>query len=181
MAEKTCMEVQRLDRTQPPPGYEVVGTGGASWAKRPRPARWSVRLNGQHLQFEQTKTWGIAAAWAHYEREHDPPGMWARLDSSTGGGLWGVGSWWFTTSAEAAARAAAWAWYWRRAALAAEVERKTQVKIGGAWVDRRLLLSDVDVWPRCLAWSEEDVTTCEAWLKAEQAVLQVRAPEVLRA
>lgn len=120
----------------------------------------------------------IVAAWAHYEREHDPPGF-VVYESD--------GRWYFCGTgvvhlvegadheSEAVARAAAWAWYWRRIAVADTVEfgdpagdpddfpRAQDEGIGS-------------VWPRCLAWPDEQVAAVERWL-AEDGDL----PPVLRA
>lgn len=71
MNKGTCKEglqVARFDRSQPPPGYEV-------WFDE----EWAcfcysttddgVSFNDEPIEAEEA----IAAAWAHYEREHDPP------------------------------------------------------------------------------------------------------------
>jgi len=176
MTEGTCkdgLQVKRLDRTRPPPGYTLTPSCGV----------WVADERGELIREDESfddEASAIAAAWAHYEREHDPPGLVVWLDALAGDDVW----WWGDENRnygpeereEADARAAAWAWYWRRVAVSLETEREEQVKVGEAWVDRRLLLADHEIWPRCLAWPDEQVAAVERWL-AEGGEL----PEVLRA
>jgi len=64
MTEGTCkkgLQVARLDRTQPPPGFDVLTL------------RESLRKT-----IETAGVWGpnaLAAAWAIHEAAHDPPGL----------------------------------------------------------------------------------------------------------
>ena len=112
MTEGTCKErsqVARLDRTQPPPGYTLTPSCGV----------WVADKRGQLIReadsFDDEAN-AIAAAWDHYEREHDPPGMVVWLDALAGDDVW----WWGDEDRnygpqereEADARAAAWVYYW---------------------------------------------------------------------
>lgn len=178
MTEGTCkdrLQVARLDRTQPPPGYR-------SWTYR------GAQVGGVLYESPDGEQIGpLAAAWAHYEREHDPPGMWSgfvgRLPElrmytpRMGYGLCELPSDGMERlgheAAKAAARAAAWPWYWRRAALS---QRLCDEGPMGVVVTRgRALAHGVDHWPTCLAWSDEQVAEVERWI-AEGGEL----PEVLR-
>lgn len=95
--------VERLDRTKPPPGYTLA----------PAPSRRQGKAGPATL----------GAMWAHYERDHDPPGLVVWPDAFAGDDVW----WWGDEDRnygpeereEADARAAAWAWYWNVAASAA--------------------------------------------------------------
>ena len=126
---RTCKErsqVARLDRTQPPPGYTLTPSCGV----------WVADKHGQLIReadsFDDEAN-AIAAAWDHYEREHDPPGMVVWLDALAGDDVW----WWGDEDRnygpqereEADARAAAWVYYWRRAALAARVDAESVVLV----------------------------------------------------
>jgi len=126
----------------------------------------------------------IAAAWAHYEREHDPPGLETWEDPEYGWWFFGLGSdfeWYADLQAKTGARqnpgaerkdarCAAWAWYWRRVVLADALDNLSIRDFAGT---RRSCLTR---WPRCLAWSDEQVAEVEHWI-AEGGEL----PEVLRA
>lgn len=108
----------------------------------------------------------LAAVWAHYEREHDPPGMQVHA--------WGYGRreaeqpWWRARASAnlAESRAAAWAWYWRRVALADALAMITMSSSAGV---------RTPFWPRCLAWSDEQVAEVDHWIAEGGG-----APEVLR-
>ena len=64
--------VEKLDRTQPPPGYEVSEWGNPpGWFWYPDPCE-DAQNCGAPLATEAA---ALAAAWAHYECEHDPPGL----------------------------------------------------------------------------------------------------------
>lgn len=177
----TC-DVQRFDRSKPPQGYNVGWSthGTSEWsftspagARFPRPASGIDDLAGFASEAE-----AIAAAWAQHQERNDPPGMPVEYVRPTDP-LWVAAhdGWWVYTTVvggmlclfrrddEASARAAAWAWYWRRVALADAL----------ICFDPRKVKWDPDVWPRCLAWSDEQVAAVERWL-AEGGEL----PEVLR-
>lgn len=146
--------VERLDRTQPPPKMWVDWNEGAAWC-------WGNDGEGYRGWVDDSEAdahaKAIAAAWAHYECEHDPPGM-ETFDYR-----------WDTRDA---ARAAAWAWYWRRVAVGDVLVQVA--RFGGAGIDdqRSLMLTG---WPRCLTWSDEQVSEVERWLAEGGA-----PPEVLR-
>lgn len=96
-------QVARLDRTKPPPGYVVrpdmrgafgphpTGPGyefacvGISerWAAMPVPPKRASAT----CSSDQARQRGHAA-WAHYECEHDPPGM-ETFDYPGGGAVFG--------------------------------------------------------------------------------------------
>lgn len=130
--------VERLDRTQPPPKME----GYRGWVDDSEA--------DAHAK-------AIAAAWAHYECERDPPGM-ETFDYR-----------WDTRDA---ARAAAWAWYWRRVAVG-DVLVQGAVSISERWSS--MPAPPKRGWPRCLTWSDEQVSEVERWLAEGGA-----PPEVLR-
>lgn len=142
----TAPQIEQLNPTQPPPGFTVEGHGGSPRAKRPRPARWQVRRNGEHVSFQQTRRWAVERAWALYELDNDPPGLqvmcWPHEKASdpptaytfgwlshAAGALWSVGMtpWFEGEDGEALARSAAWAWYRARLKLAWELDEHVSV------------------------------------------------------
>lgn len=182
----TTSQVARLDRTKPPPGTVHDSD------------RRSVLVGLAEMGIVRTSP---ESAWVHYQRFGDPPGMWSRggafglLDDPAndhptyrrGCTLGSLASW---TSAEA--RAAAWAWYWRRIALAQRLGTgpfaplpcecsKPPKEWHGAGASlcqhsgELLRVLATEFWPRCLAWSDEQVAEVERWL-AEGG----EPPEVLR-
>ena len=165
--------VEKLDRTQPPPGYEVSDSEWGSppgWFWYPDPFE-DAQNCGAPLATEAA---ALAAAWAHYEREHDPPGLQVHA--------WGYGRreaeqpWWRARDSAnlAEARAAAWAWYWRR------VEVGDVLMRGPVSISERRATMPVPprrAWPVCLTWSDAQVAEVERWL----AKGGEPPPEVLRA
>jgi len=164
-AEEEAMthQVERLDRTQPPPGFDL-----------------RKLEKGLQMTVVVARVWGpraVAAAWEVHEREYDPPGLVVWPDPLAGDDVW----WWGDEDRnygpeqrdEADARAAAWAWYWRRVAVAdtLDTESCNEARSPRLW----WALKRAPVWPRCLAWSDEQLAVVERWL-AEGGEL----PEVLR-
>jgi len=137
MTEGTCkdgLQVKRLDRTRPPPGYTLTPSCGV----------WVADERGELIREDESfddEASAIAAAWAHYEREHDPPGLETWEDPEYGWWFFGLGSdfeWYADLQAKTGARqnpgaerkdarAAAWAWYWRRVAVANEIGTRVVV------------------------------------------------------
>lgn len=167
--------VERLDRTQQPPGYVVEHDGPDG--------RWywdDTSGMPRCAGYKDSRDNAIAAAWAHFEAANDPPGMVVYDDPFSGGDVW----WWGDEDraysdepcdSDDQARAAVWAWYWRRVAVADKVE------FGDPDGDPDDFPRAQDdgvgpIWPRCLAWPDEQVAEVERWL-AEGGEL----PEVLRA
>lgn len=163
MTEETCkqgVQVERLDYSRPPPGYEIVwsrregdfGVAVGHWWRAGR--LWSSEPHG-----EECLT--IAAAWAHYKAESDPPGLqtWEGHDDA----YWRFGVEREGVSRPGAfgeqseARAAAWAWHDRRHALMRMFEQAAEV------VDSVALSLDHEVlaWPDVLTWSDEAVASSE--------------------
>ena len=118
--------VERLDYTNAPPGYRVGRKGFILYAQDGEHVRIVARIASSTAE-------ALAAAWAHYKREHDPPGFTVR------GFRFGAG--WVADVAvgikptaestlvlvddngavfvdACAARVYAWAWHDRRHALA---------------------------------------------------------------
>lgn len=168
-AEEEAMthQVERLDRTQPPPGFDL-----------------RKLEKGLQMTVVVARVWGpraVAAAWEVHEREHDPPGMWTRgggRGDFASLGQFGVDGSNVSLAFDERwtrkdARAAAWAWYWRRVAVAdtLDTESCNEARSPRLW----WALKRAPVWPRCLAWSDEQLAVVERWL-AEGGEL----PEVLR-
>ena len=138
--------VERLNYAKEPPGYRVAwGTQGPrEWSFRspggtrlPRPADGCDDL----AEFATQRT-ALAAAWTHYKREHDLPGL--EVERCGFGQRTAEQPWWMTTD-EGAEHAAAWAWHDRRHALAG-----------------RLTLQDA--WPRCLRWTDAECDQVDRWI-----------------
>jgi hypothetical protein len=148
------MTVERLDRSRPPPGYHhSCPIGVAALGQGPVDR-------------------ALAAAWDHYEKRNDPPGLRSH-NAPHGRARWSLVGPPMVTFVIAdhatldAARAAAWSRYWRRVALSISVNTDT--------LDRIQSQSIRDPWPRCLAWSDEEVADVKRWLADGGEV-----PEVLR-
>ena len=157
----TTQPIARLDRTQPPPGYTLTPSCGV----------WVADKRGDLIREADSfddEADARAAAWDHYEREHDPPG----LEVRTLGAGWAVSlrgiidpgpgirtvitgptPW---TMAEA--RAAAWVWYWRRVAVANDLDNLSIRDFAGT------PRGCVTRWPECLVWLDEQVFTVERWI-----------------
>ena len=131
--------IESLDYTMPPPGYRTRKRYCWQWV------RDDGVVGAGEWDNEDVAT---AAAWAHYKREHDPPGvltfgplgpnqswLWTLLSGASHAESW--------AGDQAQARAAAWAWHDRRLALA---ER-----------DGNILL-----WSAYLSMTDDEVTFAEA-------------------
>ena len=163
-------DIKRLDYSNPPPGY----LGGRSDA----------------AYLGATPEESLAAAWAHYKERHDPPGMRVLRATILQGfilqDVWGL---YLLDSVEHViwcdsqvdARAAAWTGYDCRLALAARVLREVVTArerlYDGLNVGLPSTRTPLDVWPRCLTWSDAQVSEVERWLDGSTAT----TPEVLRA
>lgn len=161
MANTEC-----LDYSKPPPEYTVqelciLGRVSATVYV------WETTIGGVVWRGEQCERpeQALHLSWAHYKSRHDPPGLRLHCEESQPDDLWTVtvgdandipGQW----ISDTAARAAAWVWYDRRLALATSLDSH-----------------GLDIyWPRCLAWSDEQVDAVERWLADTSAPF----PEVLR-
>lgn len=138
------MQIEKLDRTQPPPGYEIrdtsyedgddeVGGYGVNISE------WSWIADG-YTDSASSRNACVADAWRNYEEDNDPPGMetWNEAEGPPGGvwmvGVLGESGHFGNYRSEIEARADAWSHYWRRVVF-------------------------INAWPRCLAWSDEQVAS----------------------
>jgi hypothetical protein len=156
-------EVARLDRSEPPEGYQV-GRGQWSCPAAVQPGT----IQGKPWTSARFCTEGqeLECAWTHREARQDPPGM--RVEVANGVATAGVATAWVDCDPsgpvpawrrrggiEADARAAAWAWYWRRVDLANRLDASPLgmpgTKRGNGWLE----------------WTDED---CE---KVERALAEV--------
>lgn len=164
MTGETHTNVERLNYSKPPPGYEPH-----PWRTRDNRNQfaWAFTI-GNHTVLEtleaQTEGQALAAGWTHYKAQHDPPGMtvWDEegdwlvqvLDHpavESPGNQVGPGLFYRLGDG---ARAAAWAWYDRRLAL---VKRLDETLVGKINAHQH----GDNVW---LAWSDEDCTAVERYL-----------------
>lgn len=164
MAEETCMEVKRLDRAQPPPGYEV-----------------GIDLSSHG------RAMAVAACWARYERECDPPGL-TTLDVRMSGlwcpyvqhadGLYPAEMLVRDADTQERARAYAWSYYWRRAALVQLFERASEImKVPAFPIGKEAV-----AWADILTWPDDKVASMEREVAAMiHREAEKRAKEVLRA
>lgn len=144
--------IERLSRTRPPPGYDLLVDGDlyfrwytlASVAEGSRGEPCEEAAQATHL------------AWNKYEAANDPPGMKVWCDPFAGDDVWWFGNedraYGEEKREEADARAAAWAWYWQHVAVVGLAER---------------LGFEVPSWPDALALSDEVVSRVErafTWL-----------------
>ena len=149
--------VEKLDRTQPPPGFAA-----------------------EHFDGPES-TWALADAWVHYESEHDPPGMEIRSDGlcdDAGRIIDKSERWVFDVgvlsffgpddegfSAEGEARAAAWRRYWRCVDL---IERARKLARARDRQDRGLAKG----WAEILTWPETELAREEGELAALEEVVR---------
>lgn len=169
MSEQT-QTIARLDRSKPPPGYEIRDTsyedgdsevGGYGVIIE----EWSWLADG-YTDSAASREICIADAWLHFEEDNDPPGLVVWCDPFSGGDVW-----WFGDEdkayspehhqTESEARAAAWAAYWRRVAVSLAMEASG-------------IEAYKSVWPGCLAWPDNTVA------HHESAMRLIGASEVLR-
>lgn len=159
----TAETVERLDYSKPPPGCEIVNKG----------ERWHGVIDGLLVFVMASQSDVLAAAWTDHKARRDPPGL--RVDSEEAD--WYVqvldlphydapghiGPARFFTS-EDEARAVARAWYDWRLAL---YEQLSMITFSGL---------RTPLWPRMLAWSDDQVDEVDRWLVDSTAEM----PEVLR-
>lgn len=211
IAAIAAITIPRLDYSKPLPGY-VVRFEDSSMANGDGPPLWWWG-HPEYAASAGEEDDGLAAAWSHYKREHDPPGMKLMRAREEALLWWSV---WVTTSEgwrkispnpqawadgdsedsdKADARAFAWAWHDSRLALAAKLDGGTfcpkchsqdayveaiddktttqpwctecDVEMGGLFDD---------IWPRCLTWSDEQISEIERWRADSTAEM----PDVLR-
>ncbi len=142
--------VERLDLSKPPPGYTVEYYDGWWWAD-------SGEDGNETAYGEEGEA--IAAAWAHHEARHDPPGM------NLLGGFFCSPR---TNPKFEEARAAAWRVYWDALNVADILDGENGP--AETWPERC-------AWPRPLAWTREQRVEVRRWAADPAAEL----PEVLRA
>lgn len=142
--------VEKLDRTQPPPGFAA-----------------------EHFDGRES-TWALADAWVHYESEHDPPGMEIRSDGLVPrrwvfdvGVLSFFGPDGEGFSAEGEARAGAWRRYWRCVDLIERARKLARAR------DRQDLNSGLaEGWAEILTWPETELAREEGELAALEEVVR---------
>jgi len=193
----TVRSVARCNYSEPPPGFDVWYDDGQREDGEPDPdcvGFYFARdvLNNEVLPADgkplRTYALAVAAAWALFRTENDPPGLqvavWPHEKASDPptavtfnwlardvGEPWKVKAtpWFEGPEAEIDARRAAWKWYDDRLEFEPE---------------EGCLLEDHDgapvpaapVWPSCLAWPDRTVVEVKAWTADPDAPL----PEVLR-
>lgn len=142
----------RVDYSQPPPRYEirVEFEGGRAFGSGPG---FKCVEGGSDDSLAEADV--QSAAWAHYKRRHNPPGMHIFDDLSSYR--------WRLTSArmegpptrtEDEARADAWEWHDPRHELALALE--------GEGVQ-------LDLWPAALTLTDAEVAECKEWLPTASA------------
>jgi len=171
-----------LDYNKPPPGYRIDEQDDGEWD-------WSVGgdvPSDGNAHLITTESDALAAAWAHYKSEHDPPGMWsgqARGEHPGGYGFALMGSdHGHPIEADFEriddARAAAWAWHDRRRAIVVDINDQTCS--GGR---------ELAAWlARAIAWTEAECSEIEAYavlpfprsVDMPQALQRVLLPEATR-
>lgn len=174
--------IDRLDYSKPPPGYRCWPIGGigpnaseilfhdlSGWRDRGgsttvpgKAAGWSDEADCR------------AAAWAHYKRYNDPPGMVVQWFQGREGGEWTASNAQglvytrchaIRKEGRPEASAAAWAC---RGVLADKVNAQI--------LDSRYVAVDGPIWPTVLTWSDKQVDEVDRWLVDSTAEM----PEVLR-
>lgn len=183
------MTVERLNFSQPPNGYLVWFDDGWSCVC------WGLEDDGQAINTSDdnlTEESATAAAWAHHEARHDPPGM--AVHFIAGEGWWvqvldhpagesddnHVGPTRHPLADLAEARVAAWAWY-EDAVEVADLLEDGLLDDGPphpTWFERC-------AWPRPLAWTAEQRAEARHWLAYPHVLAQATGvpaelPEVLR-
>lgn len=181
--------IPRLNRSEPPPKYVVWFDD--EW----QCVCWGLEDDGQALNHPDdglTEETAISAAWAHYQKRNDPPGMgvselvdleddWHGADqpwaatvdpqlSTDPDVLACPFPCWLDTDGqeyptEAEARAAAWAWYWRRVGLIERAQRLARARNLQALQD-----GIADGWAEILTWPDEQVAREERELAELEAV-----------
>ena len=171
MENPKTQDVERLNYSEPPPGYKVGQESEAQWYW----VRGPVDGEGYRGDVAIGEGAALAAAWTHVKVHHDPPGVYRcgplALYVTFGPGL-----------PRFLSRTEAWAWYDCRLGLAEKWQRiydtdgdarqLAAVRYRGA--DDETAFDNW--WPRCLAWSSEQVANVERWLSDST----VETPGVLR-
>lgn len=152
MTEET--DVEKLDFSKPPPGYEVAvdgefsefAGGGETWG-------WTSEDGKCHGSICESEEEAIDEGWEDFKAHSDPPGLEVYHEPEGQLGVWMVraldeAGHFADFRSETEARAAAWAWYERRLALVERLE--------GEGVQ-------LDMWPAALVWTDEECGECEAW------------------
>lgn len=183
--------VERLDRTQPPPGFDIahLNEGGRDVFRYTRnlvgPAGIGL-LGAAFGEPCERREQAIHLAWNRHELEDDPPGMCTEpihLDRSERwkfrceGRFYPTEDYWLFRDG---ARSSAWAWYWRRIGLAVALEKFPSHPAGS-----RFLARVDDCWPRCLTWTDKECEQAQDWLvwhttTGIKVACAPRLPEVLR-
>lgn len=155
-------KIERLDLSKPP-GYileEVPGPEGA-W-------RWRCCGETNTADGPISKERANAAAWAHYQARHDPPGLTVFRDAMCGpGNVWWVGDaktmrGLSSHHGKPAARAAAWNWYWRRKGSWDKTMEVVRAAFGKTLADTvSAELVGAALWPDILTWSDEKMDSHE--------------------
>lgn len=171
-------EIERLDLSKPPPGYEVFtdNSDDRCWHYS---LACELALNDcPHGSREAA----IVAAWAHYQANHDPPGMWTGFagvspDLETAYPRMGAGLAEFAIRTERqpvpmsevgrVACSAAWQRYLDALCVADILDRENSPS------ETRL---ERCAWPRPLMWTDEQRAEVRRWSTGLTAEL----PEVLR-
>lgn len=179
MTEGTCnrgLQVARLDRNERPEGYIIRPTSFAYCFIDPTGNAHASSMDAHGHGWSRDTA--LERAWAHYEREHNPPGMWVESGGFAEDDVvfWGVGHERDVDNATAstsyeAARAAAWAHYWKRLELVRRMEALT---------DPRYRLQAPGAWPEVLAWSDEQVSQVEKDLAEAEAKDAAKPPAPVR-
>ena len=151
--------VARLDYSKPPPGFDI--------AVLPSSLTKSVTT---------ASVWDdpnvLAAAWDYCRVYFDPPG-------AMNCGPLGLYVTFGPRLPRMLSRSAAWAWYDRRHALVGQIVTVADLMSCGRAEfegDPPIEMIRFGMWPRCLAWSDEQVAEVEFWLRDSTAEM----PEVLR-
>lgn len=163
-------DAEMLDYGKPPPGWSPIHACGYEDGTFYRCMRGGTGYRGETI--EEVK----AAAWAHYKTEHDPPGMRVIGTGDADQTFAGVRHFFLShtgqaenSAARAEARVVAWAWHDRRLALAgrvlAEVSIASERLYGGLNVGLPSSRAPLEIWPRCLTWTDEQVAEVEAWMQ----------------
>lgn len=181
-------DIERLDFSKPPPGYDVVANG-FDQERFPVERRWHATSELHSSNNHASEANANAAAWTHHKARRDPPGMWSgycgilplcdQYRPRMGVSIPGVAHLELYVSAErpgtceeakAMGRAAAWAWY----EDAVEVADLLDGENGPTetWPERC-------AWPRPLRWTAEQRNEVRRWV-ADGGVVAGWAPEVLR-
>lgn len=172
--------IERLDYSKPPPGYALAQAAHGFLFFDRTGERHGAAM--RDLGHDWHRDAARAKAWVYYKARSDPPRFLVTGDEEADSGEGGNAAWLlpegltsdsitvyhdgFTTTA--AARADAWAWYDRRLGLANRLAARAD--FDGARTNA------CPWWPRCLTWSNDQVTEVKRWLVDSTAEM----PEVIR-